>query len=250
MQPYFSGPAGVVRPTRTYAGVKSVVWDRLEIKLPDRAIERDIRIVQQRALALSSGHISLHGSQDTSSMDSDSSVPHAAGYHHPAGRRGQARSRAGSEQPTAIATEAAAAYPTSARGAADPSTTEQPAKQEQQQQFAGSVANQWRSRSASPFQFPPAPATTVAYHLQVGRALPPAKDAFSLPAVELGRITTAVPTLGAYPSAGPSQPGVPGLASADLAWEGAVQQVQGQQLLQQQQVEAAVAQHPAFIAYA
>ncbi len=145
------------------------VWDRLEIKLPDRAIERDIRIVQQRALALSSGHISLHGSQDTSSMDSDSSLPHAAGYHHHAGRRGPARSRAGSEQPTGTATEAAAAYPTSARGAADPRAAEHAAKQEQQQRFAGSVANQWRSRSASPFQFPPAPATTVAYHLQVRR---------------------------------------------------------------------------------
>ena len=79
--------------------------------------------------------------------------------------------------------------------------------------------------------------------------LPPAKDTSGQPAVELGSITTAAPTLGAYNAGNPSKPGVSGLTAAHLGWEGTVQQPQGQQLLQQQ-VVAAVAQHPAFAAYA
>lgn len=107
------------------------VWDRLDIQLPDRAIERDLRAIQQKVLVSGGGYgSSLHSSQDTeASHDSGASgsLAHAGG--RPA-LLAAGRSHLGAAVPHH--TSAHLSYPP-------------PAMDEQQGQ-GGGASQQWRSR--------------------------------------------------------------------------------------------------------
>lgn len=120
------------------------MWDRLDIQLSDRAIERDIRIVQQRVVALSAMG-SLHVSQDDSQGTS---------AHYPS-RRGPTRSWAVSDATVPFAVPAHGTAASDSVHAADPTSE-----------------LQHRSRSSSPsFQFPPAaPVTATAAAPQAPQA--------------------------------------------------------------------------------